>query len=79
MHEHIDYVSRKIKQGFERKLELQNRQLQNECKWIRGQAATNMIIEFENFKDKIEMEFHKTMAQQWGILERNFFKDCEGT
>ena len=53
--------------------------MQNECKWIRRQAATNMAIEFEYFKDKIEKQFHRTMAQQWEILGRNFFKDCEGT
>ena len=52
MHEHIDYVSRKIQQEFERELEIQKRQLVNECKWIRGQVATNMTIEFEHFKDK---------------------------
>ena len=78
MHEHIDYVSRKIQQEFERELEIQKRQLVNECKWIRGQVAPNMTIEFKHFKDKIGKEFHNTMAQQWGILEKNFFKDCEG-
>ena len=36
MHEHINYVSRKIQQEFERELEIQKRQLVNECKWIRG-------------------------------------------
>ena len=50
----------------------------NECKWLRRQVATNMTMEFEHFKDKIGKEFHNTMAQQWGILEKNFFKDCEG-